>query len=262
LPEFSRQSKVGSLIGAGCEVAAEEDEFPAGVIHMGIGRHGYVGMVVVKSGVLNVAAAMIPQFVRESGGLGSAAVEIMREAKLPELTTLPMADWQGTPALTRSADRIAAERIFLIGDAAGYIEPFTGEGIAWALTTAVQVAPLAQAGWSRWDRSLESAWTKKHAQSVGRQQQLCRVLARGLRSPWCVAVAMAGLARMPWIAPKFIHWAHAPLPIEAATRPRSRAPTPDGSMAFIESLGSEDDQAAMEPCKHETSASGLRFRGL
>ena len=37
-------------------------------------------------------------------------------------------------------------RLLLLGDAAGYVEPFTGEGMAWGLTAATLAAPLASSG--------------------------------------------------------------------------------------------------------------------
>ena len=36
--------------------------------------------------------------------------------------------WSGTPPLTTVPRWNAAERLFVMGDAAGYVEPFTGEG--------------------------------------------------------------------------------------------------------------------------------------
>jgi flavin-dependent dehydrogenase len=41
--------------------------------------------------------------------------------------------------------------LFVIGDAAGYVEPFTGEGMAWALAAADGLAPLAARAVGAWD---------------------------------------------------------------------------------------------------------------
>ena len=43
----------------------------------------------------------------------------------------------------------------LLGDAAGYVEPFTGEGMTWAMVSAVSIAPLAK-------KSLDCEPTNKH----------------------------------------------------------------------------------------------------
>lgn len=256
LHEFAHLPVTASRIGAGCEVPGCDADFPEGTIQMGIGRHGYVGLVVVETGTLNVAAAIDPHFVRDCGGLGDAAAKILREANLPQLPSLSGATWQGTLPLTRPPSKLAAERIFLIGDAAGYIEPFTGEGIAWALTTAVQVAPLAQAAWTSWESSLETAWGKRYACSVGRQQWLCRLLARGLRSPWCVACVMAGLERMPWLAPKLIQWIHAPIPLNVANMPMASTLEAVRTVPLSESFVPEEDRSAMVQRRCEVPSVG------
>ena len=49
----------------------------------------------------------------------------------------------GLPSSAGVFLQLAAERVFLLGDAAGYVEPFTGEGMAWAVTSGIAVAPLA-----------------------------------------------------------------------------------------------------------------------
>ena len=43
-------------------------------------------------------------------------------------TTLLEADPRGTGLRTRKSSRVAAKRLVPVGDAAGYVEPFTGEG--------------------------------------------------------------------------------------------------------------------------------------
>lgn len=211
LPEFAQESCLGSRIGAACEIAGCEANYLPGVIYMAVGHHGYVGQVVVEGNQLNVAAAFDPHFVRECGGLGAAAASVLREAKMPPIPGLPEASWQGTPALTRNSSMVGAERIFLIGDAAGYIEPFTGEGIAWALAAGQELAPLAKEGWSSWDRRLEKAWTLKYAHCVARQQRVCRLMARLLRSQTCVGLAIAALDKTPWLTGKLIEWFYSPI---------------------------------------------------
>ena len=75
-----------------------------------------------------------------------------------------MRHWQGTAGLTRQTQPLAEERLFLLGDAAGYVEPFTGEGIAWALASAQAVAPLARRAMERWDPQIARDWSVLHRQ--------------------------------------------------------------------------------------------------
>jgi len=109
-------------------------------------------------------------------------------------------DWHGTPALTRSTYPLAAQRLFVIGDAAGYVEPFTGEGIAWALASAQSVVPLVQCACQRWDSLLERTWQSDWMQAVGRHQLWCRRLARLLRHPAAVAMVTRVVSTCPWLA--------------------------------------------------------------
>jgi 2-polyprenyl-6-methoxyphenol hydroxylase-like FAD-dependent oxidoreductase len=110
---------------------------------MATGRGGYVGLVRVEDGRLDMAAAFDPVFVKSVGGLGAAAETILREVGWPAPPALAEEPWKGTPALTRRARRLAGHRCFVVGDAAGYVEPFTGEGMAWAVMSAAAVAASA-----------------------------------------------------------------------------------------------------------------------
>jgi flavin-dependent dehydrogenase len=73
--------------------------------------------------------------------------------------------------------------MLLVGDAAGYVEPFTGEGIAWASGGAVAAAPLVEAGVRAWSPELEREWARRHRAVVGSRQRLCRAAAWSLRRP-------------------------------------------------------------------------------
>ena len=95
---------------------------------------------------------------------------------------------------------MAAERLFVLGDAAGYIEPFTGEGIAWALEGAAALAPLAARASRRWEPDLASHWQALYRRIIGRRQLVCRGAAQVLRRPRLTGAIVAILARTPWLA--------------------------------------------------------------
>ena len=100
---------------------------------------------------------------------------------------------------------MSAERVLVLGDAAGYVEPFTGEGIAWALASAVAVAPLADRAVSRWDDSLGREWGARHRQIVTGRQRMCRLVARILRHPRLAHCAIQLLGWWPRLAAPFVH---------------------------------------------------------
>ena len=204
----------GSRIGLGATF--DDPRYPVriGDLHMVVGRTGYVGIVRVESGVLNVAAAVDPGALQGTRP-DRVIAHILSSCHLEPLRGDPVAAWRGTPLLTRSAGDLGAERLFRLGDAAGYVEPFTGEGICWALDGARAVAPLASAGAARWDVALLEAWREYHAAAVREARRLCRVLTPALRVPWLVDGALATLNVMPGLA--------APL-VRRAARPPASTP--------------------------------------
>jgi len=102
--------------------------------------------------------------------------------------------------LTRRLSDPAARGIFVVGDAAGYVEPFTGEGMAWAFAGAWSVAPLAAQAARSPDAGAEQEWVRRRSRTIGRDQRRCRLLASGLRRPALVATSLALVSRYPGVA--------------------------------------------------------------
>jgi menaquinone-9 beta-reductase len=197
--DFAVPAEQDSRIGAGVVVESPPSHFRDGIVYMACGRAGYVGMVRLEDGRLDVAAAFDRDGVRHAGGPGRAASDVLAEVgwSLPNLVELP---WRGTAALTRRASRLFAERVLVLGDAAGYVEPFTGEGIVWALASALAIAPVAHQGVAHWNTSVGAEWERVHRRVVSRRQAICRVVARALRHPILARAAIHILSRMPSLA--------------------------------------------------------------
>jgi 2-polyprenyl-6-methoxyphenol hydroxylase-like FAD-dependent oxidoreductase len=167
------------------------------MVYMATAAGGYVGLVRLEDDRLDVAAAFDAVFVRQCGGLGPAAEAILAETRWPAIAPLAMLPWKGTPALTRRAATRAGQRWFAVGDAAGYVEPFTGEGMAWAIRSAVALAPLAVRAAEHWSDSLAREWERTHRRLIESRQWVCRIVARLLRSPRLTAWAVRALAVCP-----------------------------------------------------------------
>jgi len=200
----------GSRVGAGCLVEDAPDFFGGGTIFMAVGKAGYVGLVRVEDGSLNVAAAFDPELVRRLGTPGVAAAAIVAEAGFPPIAALESAHWQGTARLTRRMEPLAEDRLFVLGDAAGYVEPITGEGIAWALASAQAIAPLALQAIERWDPRQGLAWSDMHRRLVLHRQLVCRASAMALRKPWLTRLAFEVLTRAPGTAGLILQRLNAP----------------------------------------------------
>lgn len=187
-----------SRIGGGTLIKDYPRFYEKGTIYMATGRQGYVGLVCLEDGRLDVAAAFDPVYVKQVGGLGVAAQQILARAGFPTINHLEDQNWKGTPPLTRSASKIAGERWFAIGDATGYVEPFTGEGMAWALASAVAVAPLVG---GEWHSEKMEQWQRIHRQRIRSRQGICRLISWMLKSQ---GLSRLGMSLVTY-SPKLIH---------------------------------------------------------
>ena len=190
--------QAGSRLGVGAVL--EGAGYGSGVVHMVVGPGGYVGLVRQEDQRLNVAAAFDACFMRAHGSPERAVRAHLESAGMPRLPEGIHRGWRGTPPLTRRPSSLGEERLFLVGDAAGYVEPFTGEGMGWALWGALALAPLVHAGVERWDEALLHRWDKVHRRRIRQGQRICRMVAWGLRRPWMARAAVRVFGMVPVLA--------------------------------------------------------------
>jgi flavin-dependent dehydrogenase len=207
----------GSRIGAGCSLEDGPADYDAGTIHMAVGTAGYVGLVRHDDGRLHVAAAIDPVELHGLGGPGPAAEAILAEAGFAKVPGLRTVRWRGTTPLTRRARPLAGTRLFLLGDAASYVEPFTGEGIAWSLAAGRAIAPLASRAIERWEPRMAEEWERLHRRVIGRRQIACRIAATMLRRPLLVRAAIRAVTRMPVPTSRLLQYLNAPPPFAEAS---------------------------------------------
>ncbi|MBV8780300.1 MAG: hypothetical protein JO353_02780 [Phycisphaerae bacterium] len=159
---------------------------PSGEIHMRVGRHGYVGQVRSADGSVHIAAALDPT----AGSPAKLAAEI---CDCPALAT---ARWQGIGHLTRHRSQLGAERVLTVGDACGYVEPFTGQGIAWAIESAIEATSLLIEA-DTTTGSIRDKWQGRHRRTVARNQLACRAVRYSLRRPRLVDAALHAIELWP-----------------------------------------------------------------
>ncbi len=195
-------------IGAGAIASTAADGYEPHRIYMACGDDGYVGLVVLEDGRLDLAAALKPSAVREAGGIGPLADRILSRSRLPLVPGVSRLGWKGTPLLTRSPSRLAEDRVFRVGDSAGYVEPFTGEGMAWALAGGQALAAILAEALER-DDDPALAWTRAYRREVGRRQVVCRLARLTLRTPWMTRSLVRVLSLRPELARPFLSIMHA-----------------------------------------------------
>jgi flavin-dependent dehydrogenase len=199
-------------VGLGAVFEAADAEYRHGVIHMAVGDEGYVGLVRTEDGTLNVAAALKPSALGRNASPEQAVSQILRQASFPPLEGEPTEGWQGTPNLAYHPVRLGGERIFAVGDAAGYVEPFTGEGMSWALAGAGTLAPIVRRAVDRWSADHLDEWSRAYRRTIGHAQRLCRGAAWTLGRPVLSRAALRLMNRYPKVAEPFVTRAASPPP--------------------------------------------------
>ncbi len=162
----------GAPLGAGAVVDGSNDFYQPGTIYMACTRDGYVGAVRLEDGRLDVASAMDQSRMRSLGGAVAAVGQILRAAGFPGLPTGAL--FRGTPLLTRHRPRVAAQALFVVGDAAGYLEPFTGEGISWAMQQALLLVPIVRAAISGPTSQHAEVWQLQCKRFFRQQRRCCQ----------------------------------------------------------------------------------------
>ncbi len=191
-------------IGAGTTVDPVPQVHARNAIHMAVGSGGYVGLVHIEDGRLNVAAAFDVDFVRATGGLANAANCVLKESGSPAVETLGAARWQGTPPLTRRHRPPPHGRLYLVGDAAEYIEPFTGEGMAWALESGTAIVNFVMAALNGAGPAAPAAWLRRIDRLLGRRKRHCRWLASILRHQRLTGLGVRLLHAYPGLAVPYL----------------------------------------------------------
>jgi menaquinone-9 beta-reductase len=186
-----------SHMGASVCVSEPIAGIDVGAIHMHVGEHGYVGAVRYKEGNTHLAAALSAQSSRDAGGPAVVMEQILRSCG--RNVDLSGSKVKGTPLLTRRRRAMAGHRVLAVGDAAGYVEPFTGEGMAWAMRSAFYADRIVSQGWSD---AIPEQWAGAHANFIQPKQRVAGAIRRAVRSPALTSLAISALK----FAPSISHW--------------------------------------------------------
>lgn len=203
--EGERQTAATSRVGAGAVLDTPSSDYSPGTIYMLCHRDGYVGLVRLEDGQLDIAAALDATAIKRQGGIGPLIERILETSEMPLPAAIGEATWHGTARLTQSREHVGGPNYFVVGDAAGYIEPFTGEGIAWALATGRAVAPFALDYVEGHVTDALVEWSAHRSALIGERMRRCRIVSHLLRHPTVVSMAVRLLARAPGLATPFVN---------------------------------------------------------
>jgi flavin-dependent dehydrogenase len=206
LTDLSTHVSADSHVGVGGSLAQCPGSIQPQTIHMALHNQGYVGMVRLVDNSLNLAAAINPAFLKSHDSVSAAIADIVQRVGFHELTEefLNGATWLGTTPLTHSPTRLHDHRLLIVGDAAGYIEPFTGEGMAWGITGGVSASRIVDQHLESWDESANRNWERSYQRIVGSRRFWCRSIASALRRPWLVKSILRVLNCAPFLTTPMI----------------------------------------------------------
>ena len=188
----------------GVSWTAECDQIPSHVIHMACDHDGYVGLVRLENGQVDVASALRSGAAAAQQGSPSERVhKILERSNFPEFQWGPTSKVMTTPPLRRT--RVAGRgRLLAIGDASGYVEPFTGEGMTWGMQSGIAAANrIGLASASDEPDSLASLgtqWDVEQQKLLSSKKRTCRIVTNALRSKWARKTIGSTLATFPKLA--------------------------------------------------------------
>lgn len=182
-----------SPIGLGAVIDCPHDQDDADSIIMRCSETGYVGTSRLGDGRLVVAAAVSAQAIKDEGAQGAVA-RICREAG-DDAARFADIQWKGVGQLTRQRARFAQGRILVLGDAARYVEPLTGEGMSWGICRAADILPHAR-------RILEGeevceGWTREANRMLRTRRFVCRTICGLSRRPRVLSLILNILGERP-----------------------------------------------------------------
>ncbi|MFO0826915.1 MAG: NAD(P)/FAD-dependent oxidoreductase [Phycisphaerales bacterium] len=173
-------------------------------IVMLVARGGYLGVVGTGDG-LHLAACL-----QSTGRLPTRPIDAIQwfAERTPALRDALGAAWQrrvdgvvaAGPMPWRTIARTTS-RVALVGDAAGYVEPFTGEGIAWAIESGAALGEAIGAG-GAWDAAARLRYERAWNELARASHRRCRVVAGIVERPRLVATLGATLGAIGRVAPR------------------------------------------------------------
>jgi 2-polyprenyl-6-methoxyphenol hydroxylase-like FAD-dependent oxidoreductase len=176
---------------------------------------GYLGVVKQSDGSVHCAglvSANSAESSREPMEFARRAIEHLhddRDASIEEIDIQQITRFAATGPMPWRTTAVATSRVALVGDAAGYIEPFTGEGMGWALQSAsLLLETLADREPGCWNQVLADEYERRWKSHIGRRQRTCRAVAFALATPRLQRFALGLARRCPAVSRKLVQWVH------------------------------------------------------
>jgi 2-polyprenyl-6-methoxyphenol hydroxylase-like FAD-dependent oxidoreductase len=177
---------------------------PLGQMHV-FEDGAYVGINPVSATTANLSFVCDPEALRGRPVVSFVNDHLARSPHLREMVeplppdAKPVATFPTNARVRRAATVDAA----LIGDASGYIDPLTGEGIFGALWTAEELVRCASEGWSNLPAALDR-YARQRDRRHFAKSALCELFQYVILRPWLANSVLKMLGRRQAVADSFI----------------------------------------------------------
>ena len=161
-------------------------------------RGGYGGLSFVENNLANHCFLIKAEVVREFGGNADKIVEDVvfqnRRARETMANAEPVFDW-----LAVSVDGFGrkdlnpAANLFAVGDAAAFIDPFTGSGMLMAMESAETLAQIVIENAFSADK-IAGIYQKRHQERFQKRLRICSLIRRAAFVPNLAGLAISALS--------------------------------------------------------------------
>ncbi len=201
-PEEQKQFKTyiskNSHIGVGAKVDCDSINIKNNEIKMYVNKEGYVGITRLEDGNIDLAGAISAH--KDESLKGQVLIKDTISKILPNNIFKNKNDfqnivWQGTPLLTRES-KLNISKVFLIGDANRYVEPFTGQGISWALESGVMISEYLENTLTSSSINQKN-WKRVLKKTQGNEMLKCNIIKHSLRYPKTTSKILSYVLKIP-----------------------------------------------------------------
>ena len=203
IQRVNESSKIGLT-----SIVSSDIEIPDGTICMSVDANGYLGITRLEDGRINFSACVNQCAIQGENSPATFATRLIKNLGLKPVPELFERKWLGTSKLTRHLTVPAGHRVFVLGDAASYIEPFTGEGIGWAVESSITLQHLIDPAIRNWDHSLALNWDRELSRLLKNRQRTCHAMKFFAGNPKLVSLAIPVLRRVPILSKPIMNAIH------------------------------------------------------
>ncbi len=170
-------------------------------INMFLSDAGYLGAVSRDSETVHIAGLIGVSGERPRDPVSfcrdiAQQFDRLRGLNMHCINRLDMRNFVAAGPMPWRPERVAGDGYALLGDAAGFIEPFTGEGMYWALCSAAILAEVVtDERPGQWNAKLATRYAALWQRRIGKAQRRCACIAWAIERPWAIATAHRLLSR-------------------------------------------------------------------